>query len=558
MALTLKKRAAKEKVVDDEVAENPARSKTKEKKPKGQRKIKARKCLRGSRFILFIGDEGAILLYIKNNTVISRQFVPDASEQNLEELRASLNLDTKATITLAIDSMDQTYMQQTLPPVSSMSVKKLIDRRLQRDFAPTDIKGAILLGREKSGRKDWNFLMISIERSRHISMWLDFTLLLPNRFKGIYLVAVETEIVVKDIEAAMGVPKKTGTGAEWKFFVSHNKVGGFRQVVLHNGRIIFTRMSQPIGESTPEVIAGNIEQEMQSTIEYMKRLTFSTAAGLDVYIVVSSTIQPLIDKSKFTTNTFHVMTPFEIAQYLGIEGATQPSDQFGDVILAASIATSPKHVLTLTTPEFKKFDRMFTLFRSQRFLGGLIILGLLGYSGTIASDIYTKSIDADDLEHNQSLKIRNLNDLHDEIKASNLDVEKIGDLMDQYQLLLKQCVLPFSFINRVQTVLRPPIVIRQIAWSVDDKTGEGNALAPHKMTVILYLRFPGVTEPDTFKVLSKQLMASLKGALKEFDIKFTRIPQQYTEEGLSVTFDKDVLIQKKGEPPDVVMTFTEL
>ena len=131
---------------------------------------------------------------------------------------------------------------------------------------------------------------------------------LPNRFQGIYLVSVETETIIKDLERAMGVAK-TGTGSEWKFFVSHNKVGGFRQVIMRNGRLIFTRMAQPIGESTPEVIAGNIEQEMLSTIEYMKRIGYDAAAGLDIYIVASDNVRAILDKSKFKANLFEIMTP---------------------------------------------------------------------------------------------------------------------------------------------------------------------------------------------------------------------------------------------------------
>ena len=64
-----------------------------------------------------------------------------------------------------IDSIDQVFVQQTLPPVSSMSVQKLINRRLEREFKPEDIKGALVLGKEKTGRKDWNFLMVSVEKS---------------------------------------------------------------------------------------------------------------------------------------------------------------------------------------------------------------------------------------------------------------------------------------------------------------------------------------------------------------------------------------------------------
>jgi len=545
MALTLKKNS-----------DSLKKSKVVEEKPA---KPKRKKFLSGSRFVFFIGDEGTILLHIKSNVVLSRQFVPDASEQNLEELRTSLNKDVKAPISFAIDSMDQSYTQQTLPPVSAMSVKKLIARRLERDFAPNDIKGAILLGREDAGRKDWNFLMVSVERSRQISMWLDFVLALPNRFSGIYLVSVESEIIIKNLEQALGIPK-TGTGAKWKYFISHNKVGGFRQVILRNGRIIFTRMSQPIGESTPEVIAGNIEQEMQNTIEYMKRLSFDAQAGLDVYIIAAAAVKPLIDRAKFALNTFNVFTPYEVAQYLGIVGATQPTDQFGDVILAASIATSPVHVLTLTTPESKKFDNLYNIYRLQRAISLVIIVAVIGYAGGVASDIYIKFMDSEDLAHTKRVHQKNLSDLREEIKQSNLDVEKVGDLMDQYQLLLKQTVLPFSFFSKAQSIIKLPIVVKAIDWAVDDKTAAGNALLPPKTTVVFTLQFPGVNDPETFKVISKKVLEDLKASFKGFDVSFGKLPAKYTEtENLNLTFDNTATPPPvNNDIPDVLLTFKEL
>lgn len=535
----------------------PAKTgKTKAEK-KGAKKAKFRS---GSRFVLFVGDEGSILLYMRDNMVVSRQFVPDASEQNLAELRTSLDKDPKAPFSMAIDSLDQSYVQQALPPVSSMSVKKLIQRRLERDFGPEDIKGAILLGRDEGGRKDWNFLMVSVERSRQISMWLDFAFTLPNRFTGIYLVSVETEIILRNIERALGV-EKTGAGAKWKFFISHNKVGGFRQVVLHKGRIIFTRMAQPIGEATPEVLAGNIEQEMQSTMEYMKRLAYDPADGLDIYIVGANALKPVIDKSKFKSSSFTIMTPFEVAQLLGIEGATQPTDQFGDVILAASIASSPQHVLRLTTPESRRFDKLYSIFKAQRMAGALAILGMIGYAGMIATDIYMSYAEADEMIVAKNQHQTTLDTLKDEIKKSNLDVEKMSNIIELYQLLLKQQVSPLNFIARVETAIKPPVMIKNIDWRIEDKNGTVIYPKP-KATAVLLLSFPEVHNVLEWRQTSKQILADLKLVFRNYDIAFSKVPQRFTgDDKMDLSFDSNNAVPKSQpvkEDSDVTLTIREL
>ncbi len=496
-----------------------------------------------SKFVLFIGDEGAILVYIKENTVQSRQFVSDGDANNLQELKTSLAQDTKAPVLLVIDSMDQSYVQQTLPPVSPLSINKLIKRRLDRDFGANDIKGAIVLGREKSGRKDWNFLMVALEKSPQLSIWIDFVSELPNRFQGIYLVSVEAEMIVKNLERAMGVPKE-GTGSEWKFFVSHNKVGGFRQVILRNGRLIFTRMAQPIGESTPEVIAGNIEQEMLSTIEYMRRLSFTPQAGLDIYIIASAALKPLIDPSKFEASAMHILTPYETAQYLGIEGATQPADQFGDVILAASIGCSRKHVLTLTTPQSRQFDKLYQLMLYQRAAAALVGLGIILYAGNLTYGVYGTFAKNEELEHTRASRQKSLESLREEIKKSNLDVEKTGDLIDLYQQLQKEKFTPLPFISKIGAIIKPPIVVKAVSWSVEDKPAGPIA----KMTAVFTLEFPGVGSLDAFKVVSKKVQTDLREAFKGYDVAYTKVPPKFSEsEKLDMTFNNNQPAAEAGD-----------
>lgn len=495
-------------------------------------KIKSRpfKTSKGSKFILFIGDEGAILVYLKGSVVQSRQFIPDASLPNLQELKQTILNEPSAPLMMVVDSMDQSYVQQTLPPVSALSVNKLIKRRLDRDFGTSDIKGAVLLGREKTGRKDWNFMMVSLEKSPQLAVWLDFVEELPNHFLGIRLVSLETETLLKHLEHAMGVSKE-GTGAAWKFFVSHNKVGGFRQVILHNGRMIFTRLAQPIGDSNAEVIAGSIEQEMLSTIEYMKRLSFTAQAGLDVYIVASTAIKETIDASKFNASSVHILTPYEIAQYLGIEGATQPTDQFGDVILAAGIGCLRKHILTLSTTKTKTLDQYYNFITYQRAAAILAAIGIIGYAGYIGYEIYALGLRSDEFEQRKVTLQRGFDLLKKEVSESNINVEKANDLIDLYKLLEEEQLSPLPFLLALKPAIHPAVLVKSIEWELDSGKEDARSRPPptmpgstpavtpvqpaalpgQKMKVTLQLEFPEmVNDRPKFAIVSKKVLEDFK------------------------------------------------
>ena len=532
MAFSFKKR------LKDPDAEAPAKKPPKKSAQKATNKYRF-PATRGPKFVIFIGDEGAILVYVKGNVVQSRQFVSDASEHNLNDLRQTILADPLAPIYMVVDSMDQSFVQQTLPPVSSLSVGKLIKRRLERDFGVNDIKGAISLGREKSGRKDWNFMMIALEKSPQLMAWLDFIEQVPNRFRGIRLVSVEAEILVKNLERAMGVPKE-GTGSRWKFFVSHNKVGGFRQVILRDGRLVFTRMAQPVGEANMEVIAGNIEQEMLSTIEYMKRLAYNPQEGLDIYIVASSGIKEAIDRNKFHVSSLQVLTPFEVAEYLHIKGATQPTDQFGDVILASAIGCLRKSVLTLSTPTSRKIDTFFQLVYYQRLSAILATFALVAYASNVAYDIYTLQEYTEDLIHKKSVNQRNLSELQATIDKTHLNVDKAHDLIKLYEQMGSEGLSPLPTLRKIREAINPPILLKSLDWQLGapSKGAPGKAAPPPNaaasgtaMTVTMTLEFPSMAnDPKVFAALSAKVLANFKAAFPPpYDVSYPVIPDKFQE-----------------------------
>jgi len=403
-------------------------------------------------------------------------------------------------------------------------------------------------------------MMVALEKTPQITAWLDFILELPNPFEGICLAAIEIESVIKNLDYALYDTYGEST-SEWKFFVSHNKVGGFRQVIMRNGRIIFTRMAQPMGESAPEVIAGNIEQEMTSTIEYMRRLSFDAQSGLDIYIIAASGIKTAIDKSKFNARHVHIFTPFEAAQYLGIEGATQATDQFGDVLLASVIGSLKKRVLTLMTPEARRLANMSRWLLYERVGVITAILGGIVYTGTIVYDIYEQYSMQSELEQQKEDKGKQLKDLHQKMDSAGMDIDKTSDVIDLYKQLMLQSLSPTSAIPGLQSVLKPPVIVKSVEWSLEGNNPSEATTAnppPQKMVFVFVLQFPGVINADGFKTVSQKLLDDLQKTLniKPGDAAFTKVPSAFSEsDKLDVTFGSNGPTSlATGQSPDVELT----
>ena len=134
----------------------------------------------GKRFIFIVGDEGCILVFMQASKVIRRLFAPSAQPSHTEAMRELMKANPSVPIYLLADVLDQVYRQHPFPPVSSLSIGGLVKRRLDRDFNPEDLKGALPLGRDKTGRKEWKYLLIALTKSPLITEWLDLIVEQPN------------------------------------------------------------------------------------------------------------------------------------------------------------------------------------------------------------------------------------------------------------------------------------------------------------------------------------------------------------------------------------------
>lgn len=328
-------------------------------------------------FVLLIGDEGAILIFMHGTKVVRRLFAPSAQPSHSEAMVEIMQANPSVPITLLADVIDQQYVPQTFPPVSPLSVGGLVKRRLDRDFQPEDLKGSLRIGRDAGGRKEWKYLLVALAKTPLISEWLDLILAQPNEMKGIYLVPIEAVNYL----AMLSKKRSNEKPLSWQLLISHNKVSGFRQVVLHNGKLIFTRVSQAIDDAIPAVIAGNIEQEIINTIEYLKRLEFREISELEATVVVSQDVIDSLDLQRFNFGRASKLNPLDVAETLGLEQAALSADRFGDVVLGAAFGISKKHALRFSNAYIDKLSMLYKARLGIRVGAILLALGLTALAG---------------------------------------------------------------------------------------------------------------------------------------------------------------------------------
>jgi len=480
------------------------------------------------RFVLLIGDEGAVFIHIKNNTVVARHYSPAPDAPETAALGEIVRRSPEVPLLPVLDTLDQAYIAQTLPPVSAMNVKKLMAKRTQREFAGNYLSGALLMGRDKAGRKEWQFMMAAVERAGPVAAWLSVVFQWPNPCPGIYLLPMESIATISRLRTTLDKTGPMLSGDAWQLLVSYNKVSGLRQVICHNDQLVLTRLGQLTLESTPETIAGTIEQEVIGTQEYLRRLSSDEDQALDVFIIIPEEMQRHIDPSRLRARRVYLMTPHEVGTALELREATQPADRFGDVVLSTAVGMQSKHRLALLTPELQGVRKIYQAIIGQRIVAifmGLALIGFIGLCSVNAFDVYQKTSDLDGILTRQQKALQVLQNKSEQ-QPEKLD--RIINVVSLYQRLRDESYTPEPLLTRISAKLPDTVRVTELSWQLPDS----NAKSPSTDTAIptsnteLIVEFPLSLAKD--RVHLQQLMTDtlngLKADLVGYDISYTAMP----------------------------------
>ncbi|HEU5047642.1 MAG TPA: hypothetical protein VFT64_07355 [Rickettsiales bacterium] len=475
-----------------------------------------------STFTMMIGDEGAVLVQLQHGAVVRRLFAASPDPAQVRAIDEALNNSPNSPITVLFDIMDQSYVRQTLPPVSSFSVGKIISRRLAKDFSPDDIKGFVILDRDKAGRRDWNYMMVSLANTAILQKWMNFITERSNPFRGMGLLPMEAQNFMRALEKHFQRSKsKDSKPMEWQILVSHHKVGGFRQVVMRNGKLVFTRMALPFGESLPDVIAGNIEQEMINTLEYLKRLGLQDTALISITIICSEEIKQALDPKNIKAGEHHFLTPYEVANMLSLKDAAGDGDHFGDIVLSAFIAKQRKLILPLFTDYTRKL-RNLSMFALYTKLGGaLCALAVLGWIGSSAWSIFETKQAISDLEIKHHTLTESLNKIKVTAETLPKNVNLYSDIMTISQMFNKPQYDIIPFIEQLSTGISNTAMASSLHWVLQGVDGITKTTDSRTITSEVELKL--ITTPETnaqMRDAMKNLQDVVKKAMPTFNISY--------------------------------------
>lgn len=477
------------------------------------------------RFVLILGDDGAILVFLQGGKVQRRLFAPSSQPEHVKTLRELMETHPHAPLYVLLDVIDQQYVKQTFPPVSSLSVNKLVQRRLDRDFPPEDIKGYMRLGREKTGRKEWQFLLVSIAKTPLLQSWLDVLMELPNEFKGTFLTPIETQHILPSIANTLSA-RGADAASPWKLIISHHKVGGYRQIVLRDGNLAFTRLTQAPDDTNPAVSAGSIEQEIQNTIDYLRRLDFIDNQQMSIYAVVSQEIKALLDLRRFGTASSNVLTPFELSNEMGLEQAALSADRYGDVVMATLFGQSAKPVQAFMPVYAAELAKWTKLRHAVRAVAGVVGAGCLLMSASAMMGYFSASSQANAMREELRTEESRLAQVQGTIKALDDNANLAASVAALYKIYTPDDFSPTDFLTQLAGKLPEEARLTSLEWKrtnlpVMNTQGIPQPASPTALPFEATLNFEFVGNYKDQEELQRAMEAfdaSLRLAFTDYDI----------------------------------------
>ncbi len=501
-------------------------------------KIRAPKKSVASAYVLTIGDEGAVLAYFKKGVTERRLFAAKPDAASIATMTELLALAPSTPIYLLLDVMDQHYMRQTFPPVSAMSLKKIVQRRLDRELPPDDIKDAFLLGRDMAARKEWLYLLLAITPSAELQSWLEWVLEQNNSFKGLFLVPLESSRFMARLSREFSL----AADVSWHILLMHTKVGGLRQVVIHEGKIIFTRITQVTDENNHAYLAGSVEQEIQNTLDYLRRFDFENNQIAKLSVIVGGEIKSQLDVTRFRFAGAQVFTPHEAAEALGLEQAALYEDQYSDIVFAHAFL-SDKPLKSIMPTSALKVQGLERGIQAAKMLAcavvgicALLSLGSLisyvGQSGEMERVATERK--AADLQFDQLKKLTDNQVESEKIAAS------VVALLDQAKLGVFS---PLDVVKELAPLLKDDARVTSFEWRrIKPEANAPQIQGPADVEINFRLEFTGMYADDVVyaNAAVAQSDTIMKG-LSRYQVEVQGLPGAQGQGQLEIDFDAEKL-----------------
>lgn len=426
--------------------------------------------LNAQRFVMIVGDEGAVLVRMKGAEVVDRCFAASAEGEDRAELEAMLEEAPRLSVTMLVDVLEQSFVKDTIPPVGLLDEGGVLQRKMRTTFPDARIKGALSLGRDKdSSRRDKRFMFVALPESPVIDAWLAFLREVRNPVAAIALLPVESVSLATKLSADL---HEKNRAPDWVVLVTRQRTGGFRQIVVHKGELVFSRLTQSLhDDATIEDVANTIEREHKLTMGYLRRMSFNKDQGIDVIVLAQPEIERVLLSKGFQPSELSVITPADAAERCKLSGVAGEDDDFGEILHAAWLAQRRRPVLPLIPEEIVQNRVAALTTRTTYALTAIVVC----YASFQMGDAFLESVRleeiSDQLRITEQILQDDLDDAFENVGKFTVSAPEVRDTIKMYERLGTEGPSPMPLLARLAVELGQETRLNEIQWRLEVRPG---------------------------------------------------------------------------------------
>lgn len=222
-----------------------------------------------TRFTLLLSPRAAVLMLTNGKEIETSWILPYDSAEFYDTLLNTLKRHPFYPLKIVVDSTQLDVRMETLPPVSPWARKSIIERQRAHYFPKAQLETSLSFHDKASGK--WHVLHAATPEEAWLQPIFDRLQQINNPIEPLSFFATEWF----DFAGHVSVMPQKG----WAFVNVLCESFGLRQLVLNNGKLVFTR-SHPdcVPSMAKDELATRLAAHIKSTLDYLPRLDSGLAA----------------------------------------------------------------------------------------------------------------------------------------------------------------------------------------------------------------------------------------------------------------------------------------
>ncbi len=318
-----------------------------------------------TRYTLLLGTRASILMLTSGRDVETIWILPDHSDAWVETLLGALKGHPFYPLKIVVDSAQMDVRVETLPPVNPWARQQIIKRQRAHAFPKAQLEASSSF-RDENGA--WRALHAAIPEEVWSQRVFDTLQQVSNPIEPLSFLATEWFDLAGHVN---GVPQKG-----WAFINVLGESFGLRQLLLRDGKLMFTRSHTTCVPSLPkDELADRIASHIQSTQDYLPRMDVSLVGNVVPCLIVDEGLIGLVEHPDLAA-----LQPRLVVQ--SIEQAENiPSQWVADImwLYRAALKKYPVMPVDIDWLKQRRHGRM----KNRVVLWGLVLLGCVGLSAGV-------------------------------------------------------------------------------------------------------------------------------------------------------------------------------